>query len=240
MDTESLVWSSHSPVQTSQSKGALEVAEFSLVRFSIKNHTVKSDGEYSLLVLDLAFIRNSGYYLLAFYLPATMLVIVSWLSFVVDVRNSLLKSGISLFSLIALAQIMATLNRELPHTNHLKAIDVWALTCLVFIFTALVESILVHYLNRNKPGSENQIEQDELFESSDNQLSSEKVQRLNWNTYKRLNKIDCISIVLIPTLFLLFAIGYYLSIVQLTFYSRSRLNLLYPGIEDCLQCSSQT
>src|SRR5882762_9862043 len=52
----------------------LEVIEFSL-SLSL------SQGNYSRLICEILFVRSMGYYLIQIYIPASLIVIISWVSF---------------------------------------------------------------------------------------------------------------------------------------------------------------
>lgn len=129
------------------------LTDFSLTEKEFRNVSTKTNtGEFSFILLNLFFQRWSSYYLKTFYIPSAMLVVVSWFSFLISSKNQLLKTAICLFSLGTLTLMLAILEKELPHVHYTKAIDVWTGVCLTFIFAALVESVVVHYRNRNKCG----------------------------------------------------------------------------------------
>ena len=44
------------------------------------------------------------------------------------------------------------MNASLPRVSYTKAIDIWMITCLVFVFAALIEFAVVNVLSRKLPG----------------------------------------------------------------------------------------
>ena len=190
-------------------------------------------------MLNLTLERESSYYLITLFVPVAMLVIVSWLSFFIGVKEQLLKTMIALGSLVTLVILLAIWNRDQPRVSYAKAIDVWLGTCVTFIFAALIESVIAYLLDRNecdkKPGVD-------LNDSSEKNVSDHfesflcfyfefltilnftqvlivngdtGVSKLNQKCNDfckrtKLTKLDCISIVLFPVLFIVFNVVYFL------------------------------
>lgn len=143
-----ILWTpSEHPVQVTNQ---LNLPDFTLTNFTTTYAVTKSaTGEYSLIQLNLVFKRETSYYLMAVYAPVTMLVIVSYLSFFIGVKEQFLKFFISLLCLSTLIITVIILNKELPCVSYTKAFDVWLGTCMTFIFAALIESVVVYLFNRN-------------------------------------------------------------------------------------------
>lgn len=140
-----LLWYEYSPLLFSSNLN-LQQTHFALKNITHENgHREGSLGTYAYLVVGLDLERRSEYYLVQIYIPCTMLVIVSWMSFWINFRHQLLKSLLPLLSLIIFWLALAFLNLNLPMTNYTKAIDIWIAMCLNFIFAALMESVVVYY-----------------------------------------------------------------------------------------------
>lgn len=60
--------------------------EVSLPQFKVLGHSqsskavVLSTGNYSRLVCEIRFVRSMGYYLIQIYIPAGLIVVISWVS----------------------------------------------------------------------------------------------------------------------------------------------------------------
>lgn len=143
-----LLWKNNDPVQVT---AALNLPGFRLMQFVTSYSTSKTNtGEYSAILLNLIFDRETSHYLITLFVPVTMLVIVSWLSFFIRVKDQFLKTMIALVSLITLAISLNIWNyQDQPRVSYIKAIDVWLGTCVTFIFAALIESVIAYLLNRN-------------------------------------------------------------------------------------------
>lgn len=148
MDKQTLVWDPDvdEPVQIPKQ---LHLPDFSLTKFETTYATSKSaSGEYSSIRLNMVLKRESGYILMTAYVPMVLLVIVSYLSFFIGANDQPLKSTICLLCLGTLVIVLTIWNQELPSVSYTKAFDVWAGTCVTFVFVALIESVVAYLCNR--------------------------------------------------------------------------------------------
>ena len=142
-DELELIWHEDNPSQVYKN---IDPIDFTLKNVTLENGQSKSStGTYAYIIGGLVLKRLSNNYFILVYIPSTMIVIVSWLSFWISVREQLLKLLIAMLSLITLALAVLFVNQDLPHPNYTKAIDTWTGTCLTFVFAALIESVAVIY-----------------------------------------------------------------------------------------------
>ncbi|XP_077990378.1 glycine receptor subunit alpha-4-like isoform X2 [Glandiceps talaboti] len=92
-------------------------------------------------------IRQLGYYILQTYIPSVLLVVLSWVSFWIDVTAAPARVALGITTVLTLTTQGSGARSELPKVAYAKAIDIWMAACLVFVFAALVEFALVNYLN---------------------------------------------------------------------------------------------
>jgi putative glutamate-gated chloride channel (fragment) len=78
-----------------------------------------------------------------------MLVIVSWVSFWLDPTAIPARVTLGVTTLLTMATQISSINASLPPVNYTKAIDVWTVVCLFFVFGALLEFALVNYASRS-------------------------------------------------------------------------------------------
>ncbi|VDM46657.1 unnamed protein product [Toxocara canis] len=77
-------------------------------------------------ILRICFIHpRFSYYLYQFYIPTTMLVIVSWLAFFLHPSKTTARILIGFGTLALLIIASMLINRDVPKTSYAKAIDVW-------------------------------------------------------------------------------------------------------------------
>jgi len=102
--------------------------------------------------LEIAFFlrRDIGYFLIQHYIPSLLVVILSWVSFWINVDASPARVSIGLLTVLTSTTQSTGVNASLPRVNYVKAIDVWMSACLVFVFAALVEYAMVNVYARRK------------------------------------------------------------------------------------------
>ncbi|XP_076062287.1 glutamate-gated chloride channel-like isoform X2 [Oratosquilla oratoria] len=171
--TEDLVflWKSVDPVQVTKN---LHLPRFTLEQFITDYCNSKTNtGEYSCLLVVLIFKREFSYYLIQFYIPCCMLVIVSWVSFWLDQNAVPARVSLGVTTLLTMSTQTSSINSTLPPVSYTKAIDVWTGVCLTFVFGALLEFALVNYASRSdkhreklKEKMKEQLKQRELMEAA--------------------------------------------------------------------------
>jgi hypothetical protein len=108
-------------------------------------------GAFPCMEIGFILCRDVGYFLIQLYVPSLLIVILSWVSFWINVDASPARVSIGLLTVLTTTtQSTAGVNSSLPRVSYIKAIDVWMSTCLVFVFAALVEYALVNVLARRR------------------------------------------------------------------------------------------
>ncbi|CAC5391051.1 unnamed protein product [Mytilus coruscus] len=111
--------------------------------------TFKCDKQYagmnfSCVQMNIKLDRLYDYYLLQIYVPSILVVILSWVSFWISVDATPARISLGLLTVLA----MTTQSSGLPKVSYFKAIDVWMVSCLCFVFAALIEFAYVNVLSR--------------------------------------------------------------------------------------------
>jgi len=94
--------------------------------------------------------RNIGFFLIQFYIPSVLLVILSWISFWISVDAVVARVNIGLLTVLTLTTQSTGSTGQLPRSSYIKAIDVWMSSCLVFAFASLIEFALVNVWSRRE------------------------------------------------------------------------------------------
>ena len=140
------LWKSENPIQLkSQVKNSLPSFELSSANTSYCTSTTNT-GEYSCLRTTLTLKRQFSYYLLQLYIPSSMLVIVSWVSFWLDRSAVPARVTLGVTTLLTMTTQSNGINAKLPPVSYTKAIDIWIGVCLALIFGALLEFACVTYV----------------------------------------------------------------------------------------------
>lgn len=102
--------------------------------------------------LEIRFIlrRDIGYFLIQIYVPSMLIVILSWVSFWINVDASPARVSIGLLTVLTTTTQSTGINSALPKVSYIKAIDVWMSVCLVFVFIGLLEYAVVNVLARRR------------------------------------------------------------------------------------------
>ncbi|KAK5983620.1 Glutamate gated chloride channel alpha subunit [Trichostrongylus colubriformis] len=140
-------WKETDPVQLKDGLNS-SLPSFQLNNVSTTYCTSKTNtGTYSCLRTVLELRRQFSYYLLQLYIPSTMLVIVSWVSFWLDRTAVPARVTLGVTTLLTMTTQSSGINAKLPPVSYTKAIDVWIGACLTFIFGALLEFAWVTYIS---------------------------------------------------------------------------------------------
>lgn len=146
-----LVWDEDTPLQ-------IEGLERSLIEFNIlelKKKTSKdseyshTSQKYSSLILEMKLTRHFGYYLLNYYLPSELLVIISWFSFWIDPAIVPARVTVGVSTMLTFILLDVT-GKSVPRTSQFMANDLWALICNAFMFLSLAEFAFVNSIDRKQ------------------------------------------------------------------------------------------
>ncbi|XP_058705055.1 gamma-aminobutyric acid receptor subunit pi isoform X1 [Poecile atricapillus] len=108
-------------------------------------------GSYPRLILQFELRRNVLYFILETYVPSTLLVMLSWVSFWITQDSVPARTCIGVTTVLSMTTLMISSRSSLSKTNcFIKAIDVYLGICFTFIFGALVEYAVAHYSSSQK------------------------------------------------------------------------------------------
>lgn len=105
-------------------------------------------GNYSCLAAKFQLHRSIGFHLVQSYIPTILIVIVSWVSFWMDVEHVPGRVALGVTTLLTISSKSAGLSSETPQVSYVKALDIWMGACTAFVFSALIEFTIVNYIWR--------------------------------------------------------------------------------------------
>nr|CCN97895.1 glutamate-gated chloride channel 6 [Cooperia oncophora] len=146
-------------------------------------------GEYSCLKTMFTLKRMFRFYLAQIYLPSTLLVVVSWVSFWLERTAVPARVTLGVTTLLTMTTQAAAINNSLPPVSYIKAVDVWIGVCLAFIFAAVLEFAIVSYCAslRHGPCPTHEKYHDVVREAQEKTKPQEKPNRSDsWGTEKEL------------------------------------------------------
>uniref|UniRef100_T1JKU9 GABA receptor n=1 Tax=Strigamia maritima TaxID=126957 RepID=T1JKU9_STRMM len=125
-----------------------------LPQFRVIGHRQKakeillSTGNYSRLVCEIQFVRSMGYYLIQIYIPSSLIVIISWVSFWLNRNATPARVALGVTTVLTMTTLMSSTNAALPKISYVKSIDVFLGTCFVMVFASLLEYATVGYMGK--------------------------------------------------------------------------------------------
>uniref|UniRef100_A0A183T362 Glycine receptor subunit alphaZ1 n=1 Tax=Schistocephalus solidus TaxID=70667 RepID=A0A183T362_SCHSO len=113
----------------------------------VKTSTVS----YTCLRAIFTFNRQLGYYLVTFYIPSILIIVISFLSFWVNTDAATARVSLGLLSLLCLLTQASYTMTSLPRVSYTTAIDIWFMFSIIFVTCVLVEyAFAIAMLQRNE------------------------------------------------------------------------------------------
>lgn len=167
-DLDLVWWGSNATDHVTLSSG-LYLNEFAVPRLSTGSCTKKfaKTGRFACLYVQFLLERKFAFYLTYTYLPSALILVISWLSFLLDSKAVPARISIGLLSVLALMTQSAATLQQLPRVSYIKAIDVWLFACLAFVVLSLLEFAVVNSLERGARTAELKQQQKQAKESRD-------------------------------------------------------------------------
>ncbi|XP_076356275.1 glycine receptor subunit alphaZ1-like [Tachypleus tridentatus] len=140
-----------------QKKHCLIIPELTLPEHSLDKDSVMCNennknydtaGGYSGLVATFSLRREFSYYMIEVYVPIMLLVIVSWISFWLDVHAVPARVALGITTILTVITNSRGVKDSIPRVSYIKAVDVWNLGCTLLVFCAFLEFPLVNFIAR--------------------------------------------------------------------------------------------
>ncbi|CAO4380306.1 unnamed protein product [Caenorhabditis nigoni] len=127
----------------------IQLPDFDMVHYSTKKETLLyPNGYWDQLQVTFTFKRRYGFYIIQAYVPTYLTIIVSWVSFCMEPKALPARTTVGISSLLALTFQFGNILKNLPRVSYVKAMDVWMLGCISFVFGTMVELAFVCYISR--------------------------------------------------------------------------------------------
>ncbi|KAL7834267.1 hypothetical protein SRHO_G00285140 [Serrasalmus rhombeus] len=105
-------------------------------------------GKFTCIEVKFHLERQMGYYLIQMYIPSLLTVILSWVSFWINMDAAPARVGLGITTVLTMATQSSGSRASLPKVSYVKAIDIWMAVCLLFVFAALLEYAAVNFVSR--------------------------------------------------------------------------------------------
>uniref|UniRef100_A0A1B6KNL4 Neurotransmitter-gated ion-channel ligand-binding domain-containing protein n=1 Tax=Graphocephala atropunctata TaxID=36148 RepID=A0A1B6KNL4_9HEMI len=161
-----LLWEDDSPVTVDSH---LQLPEYSLEDVIINNSTAqywwqkttnmnqhlnvyygKAAGNFSTLSVHFALQRQYGFYIMDYYVPSVLIVVVSWVTFWLDANSTPGRTVLGTSTLLTFITLSRNIGSSLPKVSYIKSSEIWFIGCTGFIFSSLAEFAFVNIIWRRK------------------------------------------------------------------------------------------
>ncbi|XP_029110099.1 gamma-aminobutyric acid receptor subunit pi [Scleropages formosus] len=129
-----------------------------LAQYTVEDHytsvseAIYETGHYPKLIFHFELKRSILYFILETYVPSSLLVVLSWVSFWISQSSVPARICIGVTTVLTMTTLMMGARTSLPNANcFIKAIDVYLGICFSFIFGALIEYAVAHFCTLQHP-----------------------------------------------------------------------------------------
>ncbi|KAJ7371414.1 hypothetical protein OS493_025880 [Desmophyllum pertusum] len=148
----------------------LEIPQFILTNYwtetSLANFT---SGAYSRLIVWFQFERSIGFFLIQTYIPAYLIVMLSWIAFWISHNSTPARIALGITTVLTMTTLTNSARASLPKVSYVKSIEWFLILCFLYVFASLVEYACVSFeINRKiKRGLEIPVVQTESDDGKD-------------------------------------------------------------------------
>ena len=103
-------------------------------------------GNHSSLVAIFTMKRRIGYFLIDTYVPSTIIVIISWISFWINPDTAPARVALGITTVLTMTTLISSARASLPKVSYVKAIDWYLLLCLIFVFGSILEYTFIAFM----------------------------------------------------------------------------------------------
>ncbi|KAF5295111.1 hypothetical protein FQA39_LY13262 [Lamprigera yunnana] len=111
--------------------------------------TSEKGGNYSRLVVYFRFERQIGHHLIQTFAPSTLIVMLSWFSFWLELDAVPARVTLVVTCMLTLVTMFTGLRSDIPPVAYIKALDLWMAFCIFLVFATLTEFVIVKVLHKN-------------------------------------------------------------------------------------------
>ncbi|XP_033626910.1 glycine receptor subunit alpha-3-like [Asterias rubens] len=110
--------------------------------------TGPTKANFSCIEFSFTLVRELTFYVIQTYIPTSLLVLISWVSFWIDIGQAAARVSLGVTTVLTMTTTTVGYGAfaGLPKVSYTKAIDLWFDACLSFVIGSLFEYAIVHYL----------------------------------------------------------------------------------------------
>src|SRR5699024_6865408 len=96
------------------------------------------------------FERSIGYYMYQIFVPAFLIVVISWVPFWLDQEDNHARVGLGVTTVLTMTTLTTSTNASLPKISYIKAIDIYLFMCFLMVFLSLIEYATVGFFESKR------------------------------------------------------------------------------------------
>lgn len=144
------------------------------------NHTIWhsfhiTSDDYSTLLITFKFNRKLSNFAVSVVIPTVLMVTVAYSSFWIPVDSGPGRFLLTVLTLLALVTQFSGLRLQQPAISYVSAGDIWLITCMMFVFVAIIELAIVNYLDRRRKSIISSIKQLKQTEEAKHQTKIKQI-----------------------------------------------------------------
>ncbi|KAF7650511.1 hypothetical protein LDENG_00125030 [Lucifuga dentata] len=127
----------------------ISLSQFLIQKFHTTSRLAfySSTGWYNRLYINFTLRRHIIFFLLQTYFPATLMVMLSWVSFWIDRHAVPARVSLGITTVLTMSTIITGVNASMPRVSYIKAVDIYLWVSFVFVFLSVLEYAAVNYLS---------------------------------------------------------------------------------------------
>ncbi|KJH52151.1 Neurotransmitter-gated ion-channel ligand binding domain protein [Dictyocaulus viviparus] len=130
-----------------------DLPQFSMTGFEVLNSTdMLRDRNYSALEVRFFFHRHFGYFLMNFYVPCTLIVLLCWVALWTNREATGDRIGMGITSVLTMVLITNDSKSDVPKVNFPTALDIYIWICYTTLLVCMIEFTVVHYYTKFNTG----------------------------------------------------------------------------------------
>ncbi|KAA0717817.1 Gamma-aminobutyric acid receptor subunit gamma-1 GABA(A) receptor subunit gamma-1 [Triplophysa tibetana] len=107
-------------------------------------------GEYVVMTISFDLSRRMGYFTIQTYIPCSMIVVLSWVSFWINKDAVPARTSLGITTVLTMTTLSTISRKSLPKVSYVTAMDLFVSVCFIFTFAALMEYGTLHYFTSNR------------------------------------------------------------------------------------------
>ncbi|KAI1295463.1 Glycine receptor subunit alpha-3 [Halotydeus destructor] len=108
------------------------------------------DDSFSWLMINFMFIRQKSHFLIQVVAPSVLLVSVAYCSCWIKLDAGPGRYLLTILTFLALVTLYNGYKADLPKTSYIMAADIWMFSCLIFIFSTIIELTVIAFIDKKQ------------------------------------------------------------------------------------------